>query len=80
MFLASILVCVSKNKVKLLHQILAGNLLSISKSLGYVVLSQIKVRTKVSPLKVYLNRYTPQLCCDWDKAQSNPLLSVGTSG
>jgi uncharacterized membrane protein YwzB len=42
-----------KNKVKLLHQILAGNLLSISKSLGYVVLNQIKVRTKVSPIKVY---------------------------
>ena len=42
-----------KNKVNLLHQILAGNLLSISKSLGYVVLNQIKVRTKLSPIKVY---------------------------
>ncbi|MDP2846452.1 MAG: CRISPR-associated endonuclease Cas6, partial [Candidatus Methanoperedens sp.] len=42
-----------KNKVKLLHHILAGNLLSISKSLGYVVLNQIKVRTKLSPIKVY---------------------------
>ncbi len=42
-----------KNKVKLLHKVLAGNLLSISKSLGYVVLDQIKVKTKLSPIKVY---------------------------
>ncbi len=42
-----------KSRIKLLHQILAGNLLSISKSLGYVVLEQIKVKTKVSPVKVY---------------------------
>lgn len=42
-----------KSRVNLLHRILAGNLLSISKSLGYVVLEQIKIRTKLSPVKVY---------------------------
>lgn len=42
-----------KNRIKLLHQILAGNILSVSKSLGYVVLDQIKVKTKLSPVKVY---------------------------
>ncbi|VVB93605.1 Uncharacterised protein [uncultured archaeon] len=41
-----------KNRVTLLHRILVGNLLSISKSLGYVVLGQIKVKTKLSPVKV----------------------------
>ncbi len=42
-----------KSRVKLLHQILAGNILSISKSFGYVVLNQIKVRTKLSSVKTY---------------------------
>ncbi len=36
-----------------MRKTLIGNLLSISKSLGYVVLEQIKIRTKLSPVKVY---------------------------
>jgi len=40
-----------KDKVMLLHQILVGNLLSISKSLAYVVLDRIQVRTNVKPIK-----------------------------
>lgn len=41
-----------KDRVKLLHHILIGNILSISKSLGYVVLDRVKVRTNVRPIKV----------------------------
>lgn len=49
-----------KNKIMLLHKVLAGNLLSISKSLGYVVLDQIKVKTKISPIKVF-SKGIPQI-------------------
>lgn len=38
-----------KGKVLLLHRILAGNLLSISKGLEYVVLDKICVKTKLNP-------------------------------
>ncbi|MHC1583240.1 MAG: CRISPR-associated endonuclease Cas6 [Methanosarcinales archaeon] len=40
------------DRVNLLHHILVGNLLSISKSMGYVVLEKVKVRTNVRPVKV----------------------------
>ncbi len=40
-----------RNKIILLHKILIGNLLSISKSLEYVVLDEVKVKTNVEPVK-----------------------------
>jgi len=40
-----------RNKVMLLHKVLIGNILSISKSLEYVVLDEIKVKTNVQPVK-----------------------------
>jgi len=39
------------NKIMLLHKILIGNLLSVSKSVEYVVLNEIKVKTNVEPVK-----------------------------
>jgi hypothetical protein len=42
----------SKEKVRLLHRIFAGNLLSISKSFDYIVIDQIKVKTKLSPTTI----------------------------
>jgi len=42
----------SKERIKLLNRIFAGNLLSISKSFGYVVTDQIKVKTKLSPTAI----------------------------
>lgn len=46
--------CSSQEKVKLLQRILVGNLLSVSKSFDYVVLDQIKVKTKLSPTSILL--------------------------
>ena len=40
-----------RNRIMLLHKVLIGNLLSVSKSLEYVVLDEIKVKTKVKPIK-----------------------------
>lgn len=40
-----------RNKIMLLHKILIGNLLSISKSLEYVVLDEVNVKTNVEPVK-----------------------------
>ncbi len=42
-----------KEQILRLHKILAGNILSISKFLEYVVLEQIHVKTKLQPKKVY---------------------------
>ena len=41
-----------KNQILLLHKILIGNILSIAKAFDYVVLSQLKVKTRVKPTKV----------------------------
>ena len=42
-----------KEQILLLHRILIGNILSMSKSLDYVVTSEIKVKTNVKPVKVH---------------------------
>jgi len=44
----------SKERVELLQRILVGNLLSVSKSFDYVVVDQIKVKTKLSPTSILL--------------------------
>lgn len=40
-----------RNRIMLLHKVLIGNLLSISKSLEYIVLDEVKVKTNVEPVK-----------------------------
>lgn len=42
-----------KEQILLLHRILTGNILSMAKSLDYVVTSEIKVKTNVKPVKVH---------------------------
>lgn len=42
-----------REQILRLHKILIGNILSISKSLEYVVVEQINVKTKLQPKKVY---------------------------
>jgi hypothetical protein len=42
------------HKEKILEKIIVGNILSISKSLDYVVTEEIIAKTKLSPLPVYL--------------------------
>jgi len=42
----------TRERTLLLNKVLVGNILSISKSLEYVVLDEIKARTKVEPVKV----------------------------
>lgn len=41
-----------KEQILLLHKILIGNILSVAKAFEYVVLSELKVKTKVKPLTV----------------------------
>jgi len=43
-----------KQKIEMLSKILIGNILSISKSLSYVVLDEIKVKTKLRQVKTKL--------------------------
>jgi hypothetical protein len=42
------------HKEKILEKVIVGNLLSVSKSLDYVVTEEIITKTKISPLPVYL--------------------------
>lgn len=43
-----------KGQIELLHRILIGNILSMAKSLQYVVLDEIKVKTRLKPVKTEL--------------------------
>jgi len=43
-----------KGQVELLHRILIGNILSMAKSLQYVVIDEIKVNTRLKPVKTKL--------------------------
>lgn len=43
-----------KEQTALLHRVLIGNILSVAKSLQYVVLDEIKVKTKLKPVKTEL--------------------------
>lgn len=41
-----------KEQTLLLHKVLVGNILSVAKAFEYVVLSELKVKTKVKPVSV----------------------------
>jgi hypothetical protein len=41
-----------KEQILLLHKILIGNILSVAKAFEYVVLSELKIKTKIKPVSV----------------------------